>query len=377
MIGLPRTLGAFLVAGMLLGLVFLLSPSPCTPIPQQKAERGSHGFRTWTGADIQSFTHEGGRMCIPEGWEAVGAEHEGPGWAAYAKERTGVIVRSAAFASVTLSVEGSEQEVAILYPVSKTRTEDIAAYETMVKDAFRNVGALFPRARIKKDHTVLVTAGLGRTRSEDGSVYPDPGPGATFLILPPEDPRAEELLLHAVVHLYNRFTAPPPAAFADEGIPASDREEIEASWAETAFESSPVRRAARIDYLYTVHRAVANKDFSLIHEAPFNDEAEFTALRPGVVLPKDATYMEEQYGHYVLAPLMMTAVEALLQKYAPGTDVGALIARTNSMPGAEFFAELARLLPAEEMQRVRRFMNGEEAIPWELVAEGMRYYDTR
>lgn len=375
MLGIMRT--AFLALFLVLAALgsFALA-SRCAPIPQEEPVRGSHGFRIWSGGSLRSFTQEGGRICVPPGWEAVGSVAEGDGWARFGAGETGVVIRTDAFVSREMSVPGSSYALTLRYPASADAAE-AASYEAVVRRSFDEVGALFLDAGKKpRPHTVLVTAGIPFFSHEDASVYPDPGPEVSYLILDPSWPRSEELFTHAVYHLYNRHR-PDLIAYQENQAPISahDWQEAEAAWSETALSTSAENRADRLAYLLSVHEAVRSRDFARITMPPFDDEILFRQMHGALATDSESSYLDVQYAHYVLAPLMMVAIEGLLGTAGSATTVADLLRETHADPAVNFFERLATLLPEEDMERVIRFATGAETIPRELIFRGADRYE--
>ena len=56
-----------------------------------------------------------------------------------------------------------------------------------------------------------------------------------------------------------------PADTPDLGVPVEDWQELVATWTESAFLASDKGRERRLRYLYRVHAAVRDDDFSRIH----------------------------------------------------------------------------------------------------------------
>jgi len=370
-------LGILLAAGV--GF-FALASLPCAPIEEQVATTGSHGYRIWSGPTLVSFEHAGGRVCVPRGWEPIGSVRHNATWAIFAPETTGVMVRSSAFAETALTFEHSSFEVTLRYPVEATTPQLLAEYEAMVRNAFERTGALFddhPRL-IPRPHTVLVTASIPASEAEAASIYPDPGINVSFLILKPSHVRSEELLVHAVAHLYNRHEKDFMRYQDIQGLmPPSDWQELEASWMETAFRTSHEGRLARIEYLYNVHQAVRTRDFSLIQEPPFDDRAAFDQMKGLFVIGDDASYLDTQYAHYVLGPLLMIGVEGLLLQNEAGANVETLLYLMHTEDIEDFLGALSTLLPSEEIDRIIRWLNGEETIDHALLLKGASEYAPR
>lgn len=286
-------------------------PGTCATVPKEAFETGTQGYRIWANEDFKSFNHHGKRICIPEGFEAIGERESAEGYALFPAGTTGIVIRSDAFLREMLSPNGSAYDIELIYP-KDTPPAYVEKDMIVVENAFRRVSALFPEETgERKTHTVLVTALLGGNTIEEGTrVYPDPSADVTLFVRTPDQPRAEELVVHAVMHLYNRYRK-DLTEYKEHQLPFApeDFEELEATWAETAFSTWPEARIARIQHLHRVHVALRNKNFSLVGAPPFNDEEAFNAIEESVVVPFNAPYADYQYNHYVLAPLSMIAVK--------------------------------------------------------------------
>lgn len=362
-------LGATLcIAGIL-----YLSPLGCAAPAAQNAMEGTHGMRVWNGENIQSFTHRAERVCVPSGFEALGETRSGFGWTSFPAGNTGVLIKTSAFNTETFSPEKSRYRITMRFP-STTPAEEVRAYRAQLEHAASRVAELFGDrgALFRKAHTVLIT-----THAEEPSdlrVYPDPRADLTVMVYEPVHPRSEELLIHAFVHLYNRHD-PLNTRYLDEQspIPGSDFEELEAAWAEIAFRSSAAGRRERIEYLYTVHRAVRENNFSLIEYPPFNDRAQFEALVPSVIVHADASFLSLQYGHYVLGPLVMVGIDGLLQERG-APDLSTLLVRAHTT-GDTNIVETVRLeLGEKSFSMVLDWMTGAATIPRDVLEAALSSY---
>lgn len=343
--------------------------SHCVHLPVQPVEDGSQGYRIWSGESLTSFRHGGLPVCVPSGWEAIGAVKTGPGMARFRVNETGLFIRSDAFRASTISVPESSYAVTLRYPAS-TSPFFLSQYIQMTENAFARVGSLYNDSRDlpARTHTVLVTAGLaGDTRTEGSRVYPDPGPLTSMIVRTPQ-PRSDQLLIHAVMHLYNRHQE-TGLTYQKHQSPFSpeDFQELEAAWAETEFAFTPESRSSRLTYLYTVHTAVRTKDFSLITGPPFNDEETFAQVAGTAVVPPDSNYLEYQYGHYILAPLVATAINGLLIEHRTGATVETILKKVHTEENLVFLDEVSALLSEEDMARVRSWIAGTETIPRYLI----------
>jgi len=362
----------------LFALPFFWSGGFCYTPPKQNPVAGSQGYRVWFGDTLKSFEHKDARVCVPRGWQAVGAIETGDSWAKFESGMTGVLIRSDAFASTLIEPGHSSYSVTVFYATS-TDAELLKRYEEVIENAFDRTGRLFNDAPgdPRRPHAVLITAGIaGDTRSPSARVYPDPHAGLSVFMRTPENPRAEELFIHAVLHLYNRHRTDLIAhENAQSPFAPEDWQELEATWGETAFSTG--NRLTRLTYLYNVHTAVRTGDFSLITSPPFNDEEGFKKIRASAVVAPGSAPLDYQYGHYVLAPLSMLAVEGLLQELDAGTDVEETLRGIHSGEAGNFFEELAKRLPEKEMARVRGWFEGTETVPSELVHAAVRHYEAR
>lgn len=351
-------------------LALVLVNSGCASVGGDEPERGSHGFRVWSGESFISFIHRGQDICVPEGWQAVAPTEEGEGTARFERGKTGVIIRKDAFGLRTLEPEGSSYRVTVLYPLSLPRADTELVFRT-IRSAFTAVGDWYgDSASERVPHTVVVTAGL----DPKDEVYPDPHQGVTYLIASPKAERGEGLLIHAVVHLYNRFSGDRPYLSAQAPFNAGEFQELEATWAESALTTHPDGAFKRLMYLYRVHSAVVAQDFSLIEGAPFNDRAAFDAIEPTILVPPGAPYLDVQYGHYVLAPLTMAAIDALLVERGTGVRVYGILKDLHTGKRESFVEALDAVLSEKDMTQVRAWITADAQIPFPLIERAIALY---
>lgn len=358
-------------------LTYYLTSIGCTSIAPVQVTNGSQGFRTWSGPSLVSFEHGNKKICIAEGWEAVGVTESGSGWARFKKGLTGVVIRRADFEEKNLAPIFSAYEILLLYP-KNTDPSEKELYEATVANAFQRIGKLFNDSKEKptRAHTVLVTAGVQRDDGKTTPVYPDPRENLSIYVQSPTSARGEELLIHAVAHLYNRQRDDLIAYQKKQApLPGQDFQELEASWTELIYRTSKKGREARIQYLYTIHAAVQSNTFSLVQSYPFNtSKEEFDAITPSVIVKSDASFLNEQYGHYILAPLAMLGIEGLLHE--KGTDVETILTRIHTTD-ENFFTVLEEILGTEDVRTIRSWMLEGRTIPYELVQLGSSTYNPR
>lgn len=371
--------GATLLITFSGALTYYLTDIGCSSIPPVAVTEGSQGYRTWSGPSLTTFEHQGKKICVTDGWEPLGEAASGNGWAQFENNLTGIFIRSADFEEKKLSFVFSSYEVQLVYPKT-TSAEELELYEGTVQNAFERIGKLFndSKDRPKRTHTILVTPGIERTDGSTTPIYPDPRADLSIYVRPPTSGRGEELLIHAIAHLYNRQREDLAGYQKNQSpIPAGDFQELEASWTELIYRTSQSGRDARREYLYNIHTAVQTRNFSLLKSYPFNSsKEEFDSIRPNVTLQSGASFLEEQYTHYILGPLVMSAIEGLLIEKKATANLETILSnlhRTNE----NFFSALARELGESDMDMVRAWMFEGKTIPYELVQLGINSYNVR
>lgn len=377
----PQKEKRFVGAIVLLAAVLILGSEiywreSCVPVLPFLPVEGSQGYRLWYGATLRSFEHENKVICIPQGWEALGAVESNGNRARFEEDKTGVLLKKKAFDTKLLDLPNSSYQVQLVFPI-ETPHDYLSAYERITRRAFKDIGRLYGdfSTTTKTTHTVLVTAGLaGNTRSEGTRVYPDPSANRTFIVRTPEQPRSEELLIHAVAHLYNRFSGKEDG-YLELQMPFSheDFQELEASWSELAY-ASPGARHARTEYLYAIHAALQAKDFSSITEPPFSDPAALSQIRQTAIVAPGSSYLDYQYGHYVLLPLAMLALEGMLVEVSAEATVESLLqeAREKKVP---LVTLIETALSPYEAKKFMSWIQGEETIPQHFINAGKQRYD--
>lgn len=338
----------------------------------------SHGFKVWFSTTLQSFEHHRKRICIPDGWEPVGEAEKKLGWARFPEGASGVLIHSSDFESRTVQTRDNSYLVRVVYQRSMA-PELTERYVETITQAFNRVGRLFPSAKGQlESHTVLITVGVaGDGNDFETSIYPNPSKEMSIFVRNIEHKRAEELFIHAVAHLYNRYRE-DLTAYQNTQSPLlpEDWQEMEAAWTEVAFRSSPLGRTHRLAELYDIHRAVQTNTFSESLIYPFGERELFDAVtqRSVTILP-NSPYSDYQYGHYVLAPLFMVAIEGLLQQYATGTDISKILYELHAGTEENFLETLRAVLPENEILTILGWTKGEEPIPQHLILSASQYYE--
>ena len=348
-------------------------------LPQEPV-MSSHGYKVWFSDTLESFPQYGEHVCVPNGWEPVGEKEQKFGWASFPAGASGVLIHSADFTSRMLRTKNDSYVLRVVYQKSLA-SESVERYITTIVHAFDSVSSLYPStAGQMLPHTVLITVGVAGDGTEfETSVYPDPSIKMSMFVRNIGHTRGEELFIHAVAHLFNRYRE-DLISYEDtqSPLPPEDWQESEAAWSEIVFRTSNEGRTRRLAELYDIHTAIQTHTFSDSLIYPFNTSELFDAvMQRSTVIKPDSVYSDYQYGHYVLGPLVMVAIEGLLQKYNTHTDIKTLCTELHTKETSNFYKKLATVLPPTEMEHIAHFMNGEETIPRELIDAGNDYYEKR
>jgi hypothetical protein len=349
----------------------------------EKYHMSSHGWRVFASDTFASMGHEGERMCIAPGFEPVGEVMRTQTYAVFPQGSSAVFIRSDAFRREHLAPEGSANSEAVSVIFSNALTEEEREqYRKAISHSFTGMQPLFPGQKIVSPHTVLVTVRVaGDAMTFEDSVYPDPGANLSVFVRNLNHPRGEELFTHAIAHYFNRFTEKNDSSPTEDALlSAEDWQEMEASWIELYLSTDRERLSTRVNQLHAVHTAVLERVWSPDLIYPFSERALFDAVSTTTVAPSHtAHYSDVQYGHYVLAPLILLAVDGLLarelsdQGEAQGAhdSVATLISLVHTELGTDIFSELAKRLSAEALADLHAWMFEGKQIPIELILEGV------
>jgi hypothetical protein len=353
----------------------------CVAVPEQAQETGTHGWRVWENESFVSFIPQPNkRYCIPSGWESIGAEVDRLGNATFPAAASGIILRSSDFITTHVPIDELGTNINVVYP-AQTPDTDVVEYMEIITNAFANVRTLYPNFQTTNlaSHTVLITIGIaGDGNDFKTSVYPNPNQHVTVFVRNKNHRRGEALFVHAVAHLFNRHYTEGLAYQENQApIPTQDWQEVEAAWTEIIFQSDKRLRAERVEQLYGIHKSIVTDVFSVSLEFPFNDKNVYEDVRrKSIILGADPTYGEEQYSHYILAPLLLLAIEGLLAEHSPETSVSALLTQAHQN-NQNFFVLASDHLPKETMPTIGNYIFGKELIPYELLVAGLRRYENQ
>ena len=347
----------------------------CLPVPKQAVKTSTHGYGVWSNSFYKSFIPGDERFCVPNDWKPVGEKALDRGGATFPNEGTGILVKSSDFSATKIPLDKTDFELTAVY-LATMPEDELQEYVKIIQRAFNDVGSLYPKndSLETQKHTVLISVGIAGDGYEfENSIYPNPSQFLSVFAKNISHPRAEDLFIHAATHAYNRFH-PSFQTYQDNQtpLPAGDFEEMEATWAEISFRSSNEELAIRVENLYRTYMAVMMSTPSNDLLYPLNEDRVFKQIsNKSVVVEMDATEGEAEFGHYVLAPLVMLAIEGMLQEQQSLMTLDALLLETHAS-GSNFFEHLNKYVPKENVDRILRFIEGQEEIPIELVYTGLK-----
>lgn len=380
MIGLIRKIILVLVVVCAVGALGYnkIKKPTCETVGQQKVQESSHGLLYWNGPNMLSFAHSDNPVCVARDWEPLGYVTKGNGWARYIKDKSGVMIKSDEFVKKVVKSKGGTNEISIFYPINISRDESMK-YISIVQNVFDRVESIYPKPTETQKIDVLVTAGLaGSTSTNRTRIYPDPSESLMFVFYKPEYYRSNELLIHAAMHTYNRFRTDFTEYLKhQEPFGVDEWSELEATWAETAFNDKTLGRLKRIDYLYNVHTAVRTGNFKLITEAPFNDKEGFEKINQTVMVKMGSQFLDYQYGHYVLAPLSMIAVDGMLYGHKSHETVETILTKIHKDPSINFVNEISKILTKKEVADFISWTSGQKTVPMNMVFLMAQRYNAR
>jgi|GEM_PF-976555 len=348
----------------------------CVSPSEEVQHMSSHGWNVWKGASYQSFTHHGEWICVPSGWMPVGAEAEQKGRARFSRAGDGVLVRTDSFSVRSVVTKKHDFAVRVVYPNALTAGA-LSQYLEIITRAFDAVGDQYPNASgTPLTHTVLLSVGIaGDGHDFETSIYPQPSLYMSVLVHNLAHPRTEELYIHAIAHLYNRYRTDLIAYKAHQApLRPIDWEELEASWSELAFRSSKEGLEHSVAALTHVYFDIVDNSFSAADLYPFNNKAIFDAVRyKTAILPDDAKYPDEQFGHYILGPLLLVSVEGRLVAHSSSAHIQDIFIRIHAT-NENFFAVLSEYLPADDIAQIEREVRGDKVLSNDFIERGTEYY---
>jgi hypothetical protein len=336
---------------------------------------GKHGWEVWSGPTFTSFRQNGNRYCTPPGWEPVGESKLEQGGATFPLRADGVMVKTSEFKKMNIPLAKNDFALQVLYPVSMSDPER-DDYIRIISEAFNNVGTLYPKSPLAtpKPYTVLITVGVaGDGIRFENSLYPNPSEFLGVMVRNKELARGEDLFVHAATHAYNRFY-PEFKTYQDNQspIPAGDFEEMEATWSEITF--SPTKEALedRVNDVYKTYEAVMDNNYSESILFPLSEPAVFTSVaNKEIAQEKTASRGDEEFGHYILAPLVMVSIEGMLEEHKSKETVNSLLKKVHETH-QNFFDLLKNEISNEELTKVMSYITGNNRIPRDLIDAGLK-----
>jgi hypothetical protein len=325
---------------------------------------------------------------MPEGWMAIGPEDtrreaDGRTCVLFPRAQSVTFVDTAHFVSRTIHVEGVHFPIHLVWRNIMTPEQE-QYFTEVVERGFRLVSTLYPYGVPNHQlapHTVMMTAGV--IGEDEGAptrfVYPNVGENASYAYRWPSQ-RMEELLLHAVAHLYNRFRFMYSYRPSMATLPFGEYQEYVASWVESRYIKSDSDRWRRALFLQRVHEGVSDPNIPLGREVGMFRRLgnERTPISANIYRHRSpAKELKKEYAHYVLAPLLLIALDGLLAESGKDVTVEEILRDVHTARyGVTYYGVIGLHLSAEQIIRYRRWEEGMETIPRTYIELGLRRYDT-
>jgi hypothetical protein len=362
----------------LLALAFMRDPHvSCHTLEPRPPVMSSHGFRVWYGDSFITEEHRGERICVPEDWRAIGTVREGDGWVQFKDGGSAILARTDLFTEDQVVLSDLDFPLVILSPHTMS-PQEYTPYKETILAAFSDIARLYPRPSRTKPHTILITVGVGgAAQTFEDTLYPDPSSEVSMFVRDRTHKRSTELFIHAIAHLFNRYAEDDRQYLnVQSPFPPSDFEEMEAAWSEVAFLRKNAERRRRVSELYAIHQSIAIGTSTGARIYPFDDSVRVSELRVySPIVPEGSSYIDYQYGHYVLAPLIMIGIEGMLHERGASTTVQSLLSEIHHDPTKNFLTELRDFLSDADLSSVTSWINDGVLVPETYLTRGLSFYE--
>lgn len=249
----------------------------------------------------------------------------------------------------------------------------LAVVDSMILSTFEEVSRLFPlgfRRNQRTDHFVLVTVGMaGDGFAPETRLFPSPGPDLSVIFHNLDDPRGRELFIHTTTHLFNRRRARPQVQPDERGLPRAEYQEMVATWAELAL-IDDARRAGRFEFLLQDYHAVLDEDPATTPVNPLLTPLSSWSGPIGLLPVTPPSFELSEFQHYVLAPLLMLAVDGLLQRSGAAPSLYDLLRELHAGAHPGLLTALAKHLSSNDLATVRGWLSG-TPVSEELARAGV------
>jgi len=367
---LPRVwVASLLIAGA--GL-----PAPvegeCIQPPAYTAQVTKHGHAHWADGRLIAFSHNGEDWSLPPGWVPVGADRVRGTCARFPLTQAAVLVLRDQFRFRPIEIPQLQIRVWRVAPVEFDAAR-LAIVDAMIASTFEAVADLFPlglRRGQRADHSVLVTVNLAGDGSQpEARLFPNPGTNLSVIFSNLDDPRGRELFIHTSTHLLNRRRARRQTEPEERALPRAEYQEMVATWAELAL-IDDARRSERFDFLMQNYQAVMDGDIATTPSNPLLEPLSGWQGPIGLHGVEPMSFEVSEFQHYVLAPLLMLAVDGLLERAGATPSLLDLLREVHAGRHRGLLAALAKHLARTEVAMVRGWISGVR-VPEELARAGL------
>ncbi|MBI1363619.1 MAG: hypothetical protein GC134_06510 [Proteobacteria bacterium] len=361
----------------------------CLPIPPYKEAFNKHGLQVWQDDIFKTFLQPNkGRFYyeMPAGWSPIGAEstrqEKGKTCVQFPPHQSATFVNTAHFVSATLQVEGVHFPVRAVWRNTLSDTQ-VKEYLDVIRNGFEQVSSIYPYGvpnSMLGEHTVMITAGIiTDEKAPTRNLYPNVGPNASYIYHWP-GARMEELLYHAVAHLYNRFRYMYSYRPVAPTLNYVEYQECLASWVESRYVRSDMDRWKRAMHILHIHEGVVLPEVKMGKEVGmFRKLNDMSGPLPINLVRHRPPHMhvKKEYAHYILAPLLLMGAEGLLIEGGKDVRMEDVLrdVHTNKY-GTNLYGVLGMYLSEDQMRTYRRWEDGLEVIPRKYIYAALKRYDT-
>jgi hypothetical protein len=350
----------------------------CPPLPEPQPRLTKHGLSAWKDHTLRIIDNTLTPVAVPKGWLPVGGMAVSAGCVMFPDDQAMVFIRPEGWQHRPIPVPDAGITVNRYAP--KDYDPDLLALaDRWIADGHRRVRQVYPLGLLPEqtyDHNVIVLVG----RAGDGEttrtrIFPNPGPSLTPLYRNFDIARSQTTFLHTTAHLFNKRRPRPETQPDEPGLPVGEYLELVATWVDMVTNDNPDWIRSRTDFLYSLHLLSTDGDPTTAPDfEPLN--ALVHDPQPHGIPPvaQPMSFALSEYVHYALSPLLMVALDGLLEQNGRQTDVRTLLQLIHSGRYPGLLAAARDHLPQTDYDRFVTWLRGGRIDP-DTLAAGVAYLE--
>ena len=370
----------FFMYTLIFTMVYATISYACPAPPAVTDRTTKHGYTNWQDENILITDNPMAPVAIPTGWQPVGADLTPQGCAFFPKDQAVIFINPQDWEVRTLP--HAEAGITLhRYAPKGYDPKLVALSDTWIMNAHRRVRQVYPLGLLpnqKQDHHIIILTG----RAGDGSdkfnrIFPNPGPYMTPLYRPFDIARAQTTFIHTTSHLFNKRRPRPETQPHEPGLPLDEYMEFVASWSDLILNDNPSWMVERTNFLYDIHLLMTDGDPQTAPD--FTPLSQLKGVPEPVGIPKvDATlpFAVAEYLHYALSPLLMVALDGLLQKHGGKTDAMTLMQDIHTQKYLGLLDAVRKNLPKSAVEDFHVWLRGGR-IPQDVIDTGLEHLKSR